>query len=873
MLVKNVGHGKKRSGNASTSELREHLGGKAANLRTLENLGYNVPAFSVVSKNVLDSILNEVKLKTEPNHSLKEILELIENDTAILNKLGERIGINALEDGLYAVRSSAQEEDHEKLSYAGQFDSFLNVKKSDISKFVLKVWKSAYGQKVLAYKKLKGAGLEITLPCVIIQEMVTASYSGVAFSADPVTGDESTVVICCVKGLADKLVDGTTDGTTYTFKNGKLKNPAPESDEGLSNWQLKKLHSEVRSIAKEMNCPQDIEWAYQNNRLFILQSRAITKFFKSPTQERVDIFDNSNIQESYPGVTLPLTFSFANTAYKNVYLEFAKLMGVSDTAIQANKDIFPLMLGYKNGRIYYNLLNWYRLLKLFPGYQINKQFMEQMMGLSEKLDPTCLASIDSDKDTNKSTFSKQYQFFKSLVGLINQFNALDKTTQKFYGRLDHALALVPDDLTGLSNNQLIDIYKELEDALITKWDAPIVNDFFAMIFYGLLKKLSNDWIAVEGIHNQLLCGETGIVSTEPTKLLYKMAGLAKADGDLLIRLENYNQSIGIESFQDKTLFYKELKNYLAKFGDRSQGELKLESKSLTDDPRAIISAIKALARRADLDSIEDSTAQNERVNAEYEVAKALKHSRLKSFIYKLVLKQARERIKARENLRFERTRVFGVVRRLFNQIGANFEAQNLLSLKDDIFYLETEEIFRHHYGNSSVYSLKKLVELRKSEFEIYENQTNLPDRFRTVNGVVDYSSNMPSSNQAMPDKDILTGVGCCPGVVLGQVAVITDPNTESLEGFDILIAERTDPGWITVISQAKAIVVEYGSLLSHTAIVARELGIPTIVACKGVTSLLSSGDTVEVDGQSGEVKIKSKTISQEPMGSIDKEIA
>ena len=128
-----------------------------------------------------------------------------------------------------------------------------------------------------------------------------------------------------------------------------------------------------------------------------------------------------------------------------------------------------------------------------------------------------------------------------------------------------------------------------------------------------------------------------------------------------------------------------------------------------------------------------------------------------------------------------------------------------------------------------------------------------PDRVRTINGA-EFKLGIVN-NKPTEISGNLKGKGCCPGIVRGRVRVITDPNQETLEGYDILVAERTDPGWITVISQAKGIVVEYGSLLSHTAIVARELGIPTIVACCSVTNRLQTGDLIELNGLTGEVQI------------------
>src|SRR4051812_32475465 len=97
----------------------------------------------------------------------------------------------------------------------------------------------------------------------------------------------------------------------------------------------------------------------------------------APAGSSHNIWDNANIAESYGGITLPLTFSFALTAYEHVYREFCRLMGVSERTIAARDTVFRHMLGIIRGRVYYNLLNWYRLLAMLPGYRFNGRFMEQ----------------------------------------------------------------------------------------------------------------------------------------------------------------------------------------------------------------------------------------------------------------------------------------------------------------------------------------------------------------------------------------------------------------------------------------------------------------------------------------------------------------
>jgi pyruvate,water dikinase len=222
-------------------------------------------------------------------------------------------------------------------------------------------------------------------------------------------------------------------------------------------------------------------------------------------------------------------------------------------------------------------------------------------------------------------------------------------------------------------------------------------------------------------------------------------------------------------------------------------------------------------------------------------------------LFAWVLRNARARVRDRENLRFERTRLFGRVRRIVLELGRKFYALNLLDEPRDIFYLEVEECLGHVAGVGSTTDLRGLVALRQAEFERYRSMPAPADRFET-HGPVHEGNNFQGkaeATQALPEGDRLKGLGCCPGVVRGRARVITDPRNATLTHGDILVAERTDPGWIMLFPSAAGLLVERGSLLSHSAIVSREMGIPSIVALSGVTRWLHDGDLVELDGSTG----------------------
>lgn len=781
------------------------VGGKAYNLDILTKNGVNVPKWCVVTS-------------ADDNFEVEK-------------------------DKLYAVRSSAVGEDGSSNSFAGQMESFLYVKPEDIKVTIQHVINSANSDRIKFYREQNGLADEDIKVGVIVQEMINSDVSGVAFSANPITGKRDEIVISSVFGLGEGLVSGELNADTYTVQENDIKknitskpykivfdkekgfgtkqientNPSASS---LTDEQIKEISKEVKRIVDIYGKPQDIEWAYEGNKLYILQTRPITTLEDIPDKSQQEvIWDNSNIIESYSGVTTPLTFSFIKDVYTEVYKQFLLIMGVEQELIEENSDIFQ-MLGLIEGRVYYNLLNWYRLLRLMPGYEINAGFMESMMGVKQKLN-----QIPKVKPSKKNKYLRLANLIKSLI--INLFR-LPKDIEQFYEHINSTLSPYENGkLEGKNSNELVEIYFELESKLMKKWQAPLVNDFYAMIFYGLLKK-SLFKIDLNGtLQNDLLTGETGIISTEPIKRI-------KLISNKICKGENVD---------------KDIEEFIQKFGNRCIGELKLETITYKQDPSLLQFIINSYVKQGIIDLEKEKIHEQEiRRNAEKIVKEKIKNP-----FFGFILKNARLRVKNRENLRFERTRLFGLVREIFLELGKNFAYENIIENKRDIFYLTKEEIFNYVRGTSVDIDFKTLINNRKEEFRNFETK-HPADRFSTY-GIVytanDYTSKETSSNV----NGDLSGIGACAGVVRAKVKIVHSvAESEGLEGC-IMVAERTDPGWVPLFPISKGILVERGSILSHSAIVAREMGIPAIVGINNLLSTLKDGDEIEMDGSTGQIRI------------------
>ncbi len=867
------------------------MGGKGCAIAQLYQKGFLVPTgFILTPLAFLDSLtqVQRGQFQTLAQLPLTQIKSL--PDFLGELKVGDGVKLEILQalaelfpyGGRFAVRSSAVEEDGEKQSFAGQLESFLGVAPEDLYSKIAQVWQSAFSDRTLSYRQQQSLPHLPTPPAVIIQQMLNPTVAGVSFAADPITGRRNWVTINAVYGLGNALVSGEWDGDHFLLdpqnqiiqrhlaekrlcyrlnKQGEVERCQLPADllhsPTLNDEQLQRLATLTRQISHQLGSPQDIEWARVNQQTYILQARPITALPPLPPTTGVyRLWDNSNIAESYSGVTTPLTFSFARQAYEEVYRQFCRLMGVSPRRIAEHQTTFENMIGLLEGRIYYNLLNWYRVLALLPGFRLNRAFMEQMMGVKESLPEEIVQSL------NQSSWVQRLQdsghLLRTLLGLILNYLLLPLKIRRFNRRLQRTLSNTPDFST-LTPEDLAQYYRTLSRQLLPRWDAPILNDFFAMIFYGLLRQLTEKWCEDRDgtLQNGLLTQRGGMISAEPAQRIRAMAALAAPHLKFIEMLsqEPLERILGaIEQFPE---FKSSYEDYLHKFSDRCLDELKLESPTLSENPLPLLRTIGALAHPIHRHTSSALTRIPE--PAALRVRRILRRYPLRRLLFKWVLVNARQRLRQRENLRFERTRVFGRARQLFLELGQRFYTLDLLQQPRDIFYLEVGEILALLEGTSTCNRVKDLVVLRQAEFEDYRRSSGLGDRIATFGP--------PSLNRAAPPltpvssvtTDSKQGLGCSPGIVRGPVRIITNPqqaltSRPPLQPGTILVAERTDPGWILLFPLAIGLLVERGSLLSHAAIVSRELGLPAVISLPGITQWLQDGDWVELDGSTGRVR-------------------
>lgn len=884
---------------ADAARFPERTGGKAGNLAALERAGLPVPPWFCVSTAVLadvlaraggalDAILAEAetaerKALAQVSARVHELLGrtgLSEDDR---RQLLARFDATFAAGAFVAVRSSARGEDSAQDSFAGQLDSYLFVTRESVEERVLACFASAFSERALLYRRLRGLGRAKVEAAVVVQLMVDARAAGVLFTANPTTGERGEAVVAAGLGLGEGIVGDQVESDTYfldlatgavreravaekrarvVFDRAKGKGTTSESvarEEGarpaLEDRELALLAELGRKVeALHGGKPQDVEWARDAaGKLYLLQARPITTL----AQERETVFDNANIVESYPGLSLPLTFTFARAGYEATFRQSSRGWGVPEWKIQENWDAHQNLVALLEGRMYYQILNWYRLVLLVPGFEGILPAWEKALGLKKRyVRAPAKLSLRRRLANLPLTLKVAWRtlvFFATMQSRVRAFERVFEDVQAdFRSR----------PLASLEAHELVLLEERLARRVMPDYSVSVVNDFFAQQLYEGVRKLIGKWQLGDplALRNDLFCGETGMESVEPVRSLLGLAAIARAEPAVRAAFEgkrpdaSHSDAETLAEARRSPAFDAALKRHLELYGDRTLHELKLETPLAEDDPSFLVPLIRNFVRGGQDVAAMESREREIRQAADATVREKLAGHPVRRALFGFVLTKARQMVRNRENLRLARSRAFGMAKRVFRRLGAIFAERKLLAAADDVFYLGVDEVVGAVRGTGITKDLGALVEQRRREYEGYKKRSLAP-RIVT-HGVVASAKLEEAAPTVAPGTELLRGLGCSPGRVRGKAKVILDPRADLEVSGEILVAPMTDPGWVFLMVAARGIVVEKGSPLSHTAIIGRELGIPTVVGVVGATERIATGDEIEIDGQTGTVQLE-----------------
>jgi rifampicin phosphotransferase len=870
---------------SSPHDIMRFGGRKGLSLYTLGNHGLDVPAWVILGTDVfaelrnssgLQDIITE-RLQAFDDAEIPEVAKAVSREilsipfATSLNDMLEEALVH-VGSGPLAIRSSGSEEDGTAFSFAGQFDSYLNVQGlSSITEHVRKCWASCYSERSLVYRRRHGLNLAGVEMAVIVQQMVHATKSGVVFTTNPLNGRRDEMVVSSVRGLGDRLVSGTIDADTIVIErmSGQTRSSVISQDVDpsstgtdtspaepcLTDSELQRLRVTALQVEAIFGYPQDIEWCFDQEALWLLQARRVTTLLPDRSSD-FQIWDNSNIIENYPGVTSLLTFTFAQKMYSDVFREFCGKLGIPTKQRREMDEFLGSVLGYFNGRVYYNLLHWYKLSGLAPFQDLGRKMMEIQMGVGERLDLEQFAERINPFST-RSSVEHAYvrivvclnfvRLFLSLQRNVNHFRSFFYRTYEKYEAID---------FNGMAATEIYAHYRKFRKDLLERWSTMIALESAIGLSYGAVRKLIARWLpdAPQWLEVAIIGDIGSVESVEPAARLDRLADIVRSNAALqrsILGLQPGEAYRAIEASGEAELLH-EVDRYIKDFGYRSKNELKLEEPDMRDDPGILFEMLKARLTGRQL---------NERT-IDGEDAERILKDRLKPWQRWLLLpvrNYARRAIKARETVRLCRSKTYGVARRMLRAIGEDLAVLGVLAEPRDIFHMRMDEVAGCFEGTLSHRELKPLLAQRKQDFAAYLQMEELPARFVTHGLAIDWISkfeNVQALRTGPADLgqvgQVLRGTPCSPGRAEGEASVIREPN--EFEG-GILVTYRTDPGWIPIFPAAKAILIERGSPLTHAAIVARELRIPTIVQLHGLTARVKTGMKIRVDGGVGTIEL------------------
>ena len=814
---------------------KENCGSKALNLALMQEHGLPVPAFSVYQCQFF--------AEKSTQEFLKEQQQILDARAVTLSEMSQKLQAWAQEKVLledfsavqesssdnqktFSVRSSATVEDGQASSFAGQFQTKLNVEVKDLPGAIAETVASLYSVSSLTYLAHHGILLEEAEMLVIIQVMVVGDISGVYFTANP-QGILNEHVAVIGRGTGDQVVEDKVTTTTLTYypTDDLTYFDTCENSPHPTEQQISAL-KEMSVAVTDIFGPQlDIEFTFVKDELYVLQARPITTLAQEELEAAV-ILDNSNIVESYPGTTTPLTYSFIKEAYSSVFRGLGRRIVGEQTSGQrailaAYEDTFKDMIAMVNSRVYYQIQNWYQLLKLLPFSKKIIPIWQEMLGVRQTQIPKTPLHISGWQRVrfSRNILKAFFQAPKLMAQLAIDFQQIERQYEETYS---------PNaDLASLQA-----LFEKIKVAVLDQWDITLVNDLYAFVFTGLFKQLNKQYPEAE----LELAGVEQIESMKPAIALHALAAKVQNDATYLKQLENLETAqVKLFLTTDQQALTREIVAYRKLYGNRVPEELKLETQTYQTHPAKLIEAI--LSYRV------AGQAGQKLVQAIIKTRHPLK---------KYVKKQALLGIQYRESSRLNRTRIYGMMRQIFLTMGERLVESGQLEQMEDVFWLEMAEVFALE---KKVENVQLLVAERKQK-ALLDQQLPAVSRLVFAEEVLEKHIRSVNLSESATNQLVFRGIACSKGRVTGEVVRIDEISrikAQEVQG-KIIVTRMTDPGWVHLLAQAKGIVAERGSLLSHTAIISRELGIPSIVNVAGIMSALKTGDIIEMDGQEGRLE-------------------
>lgn len=719
----------------------------------------------------------------------------------------------------FAIRSSALGEDAAGASFAGAFESVLDIAAEGVPDAIATVRASGRSRRVEAYGQATG-----TQPgdlAVLVQPMVPAELAGVLFTVDPLTGDLSTMLGNIVAGLGESLVSGAETGEQFTLArpSGRLAGAPP-----LDPFAARLHDLAHRAEGAFGGVPQDIEWAIAGGRVWLLQARPITTLnpWNPRTAERNDslagtcLWSATNLSEANPRSQTPLTASL--TAYQQAN-------GGPSMALRGRE-----MAGSIGGRPYANLTVQITARRGKAAKADPREVYRRLAGwwgeLPESV-PMPLLPMTAD-DWSRAGLP--------MLGALARMAWTRRRLPTFLRGHEARCAEISDAVAACSRPA----------ELRRLWDG-VLFDFSLQSFWAVIASGSEYPARLEAE----LRDQFG--PTEAAALTSNASGLAGG-------LESLGPAAGLQEVLAGRLSRAD---YLARFGHRGENEGELAWPRPAEDPAWLDRLLAGAGAGVDVDRLRRQ--QQDAYGAALARIGVQDPGLAKRIERKL--RRAAQQAALREAVRSEGVRTTWVGRRFALRAG------ELLGIGEDVFLLTIEELLAALDGDTAPFAL---LDLRRETHRRYRELPPLPGvivgRFDPFAWAADpdrrtdvyVAGAEPAPAASGLDMDVVTGHAAGTGRVEGVVRRLDRlEDAAHLQPGEVLVTQLTNIGWTPLFPRAGGIVTDLGAPLSHAAIVARELGIPAVVGCGDATARLHTGDRVVVDAAAGRVLVLARAPIEE----------
>ena len=813
-------------------EMTAIFGGKACGLARLISLGARVPGGFAVSA---------AKIPTEqwPTETRNQFIDKVRE---------------LLDKGPVVIRSSALGEDSADKSFAGMFETVLGiVTETEALSAANRCIKSGNSERV---KKYAGSKSPLPVGCVV-QGQVDAKAAGVCFTCDPI-GKDHAVVIEAVTGIGDKMFSGQIEPErfrVYRSGTGEWEIPAGKEVDFISFEEIKFIAAKAKDLEEKFERQLDIEWAVDGNRvIWWLQARPVTatatpvnyiiqRSVAEPNDGPVTIWSNWNVRETLPEPLFPFTWTFWRD----------KLLPVISrhlTGVSKRSPILPYLvpLDLIHGRIYFNMNAMLAAPVIGP-------LATRLVSTMDTRAGDTLKYLKKKAILRPRTFpgSSFYLFFfilkASCISFLRIFRWLNPEKSMRVLKEDSRAIARRKDIILMTDGELIDEFN--------LWEQPECS----RLLYGLQMELLATAVylgakrAFKHYPEALQLLSTGIPASPTTQISIEIDALTEAAApfrDLFIDTLTTGQLLQrLRQEQGGNDWLMKLHKFLENFGHRGPMEFDLGSSRWSDDPTMIIETIRSGLRLPERERL------TKRINRLAERRKlALKNAISASSLWKRpIMRWLAHRVELymplREAPKHYAVIVFQRIRQAALELGKRLERGGSISAKEDVFFLEIEELVDVVKGKEPGFDIREKLNDRKDRYTRFKNETP-PGIFRS-DGVPVIEETDPIGQQA---EGILQGTAVSGGYTAGPVCVLSEPDPTAVKEGDIIVMEYADPGWTPLFPQASGIVMEVGGLMCHAAVVARELGIPAVFGIPNATAILENGQHVKVDGVKGTVTLE-----------------